>query len=225
MRIISYIDGFNLFFGALKAVTPKSQIPQAQYQQLKQNKHKLRWLNLYDLIKQFTKPQQNIIKINYYTAEIKPLYAGDLSPVRQQTYFSALATIPEINIVKGRFYQNAKKMFQYPMTNPPTTVTVLKSEEKGSDVNMASHMVYDACMDNFDLAVIITNDSDLLEPIKIIKALGKDFLILCPHSSYCHEFATNFGLANMRKITSSHLKKARFPSQINAHIQCPPKWL
>jgi uncharacterized LabA/DUF88 family protein len=46
---------------------------------------------------------------------------------------------------------------------------VLKSEEKGSDVNLAAHLMRDAYQGACDCAVIISNDSDLLTPIQMVK--------------------------------------------------------
>ena len=53
--------------------------------------------------------------------------------------------------------------------NPSKSVRVIKTEEKGSDVNIAAHLVNDGHKQLFDVAVLITNDSDLLEPLKIVR--------------------------------------------------------
>ena len=64
---------------------------------------------------------------------------------------------------------------------PQQYVRVIKTEEKGSDVNLATHLLHDAHMNRFDIAVVVSNDSDLLEPIKIIRqSLGKRVGILNP---------------------------------------------
>jgi len=47
-------------------------------------------------------------------------------------------------------------------------VEVLRAEEKGSDVNLATHLVRDAFRGEFDVAVVISNDSALYEPIRIV---------------------------------------------------------
>ena len=61
---------------------------------------------------------------------------------------------------------------------------VIKTEEKGSDVNLATHLLHDAHMGRFDIAVVVSNDSDLLEPIKIVRGqLGKKVGILNPHKN------------------------------------------
>ncbi|MEA5455643.1 NYN domain-containing protein [Sinomonas sp. JGH33] len=63
----------------------------------------------------------------------------------------------------------------------PRTVEVIKTEEKGSDVNLASHLLLDACQSRADFYAIATNDSDLAEPIRMVKKeLGKPVGILYP---------------------------------------------
>ena len=41
-------------------------------------------------------------------------------------------------------------------------------EEKGSDVNMAAHLLNDAWQDLFESAVVISNDTDLVVPIRMV---------------------------------------------------------
>jgi uncharacterized LabA/DUF88 family protein len=61
-------------------------------------------------------------------------------------------------------------------------VKVLKSEEKGSDVNLASHLLIDCYLSDCDIAVIVSNDSDLVFPIEHVKQrLGKIIGIVNPH--------------------------------------------
>jgi uncharacterized LabA/DUF88 family protein len=65
---------------------------------------------------------------------------------------------------------------------PQRYARVIKTEEKGSDVNLATHLLHDAHRGRFDVAVVISNDSDLLEPIRIVRReLGKSVGILNPH--------------------------------------------
>ena len=60
-----------------------------------------------------------------------------------------------------------------PVANPqpgePKYIQVIKTEEKGSDVNIATHLVNDGYKRNYQVAVIISNDSDLVEPVKIVR--------------------------------------------------------
>jgi uncharacterized LabA/DUF88 family protein len=56
---------------------------------------------------------------------------------------------------------------------PPIQVEVWKNEEKGSDVNLALHLLNDAWQDAFDCAVVVSNDSDLAEALRMVKAIHK----------------------------------------------------
>ncbi len=46
----------------------------------------------------------------------------------------------------------------------PVIVDVIKTQEKGSDVNLATYMLLDAFRQESDIAVVISNDSDLRSP-------------------------------------------------------------
>lgn len=232
MNINVYIDGYNLFYGALKSPKVDLNAPlniQSIQQQKIDSTRRLRWLNPEELVCRFIKHPFTINKIKFYTADIIAFYNGHKAPERQAEYYKALCTLPNIEIHKGRFYKNKASMPAYPITNPIAMVNVLKTEEKGSDVNLATHLVYDACQGNFDMAVIITNDSDLLEPIKTVQILGKKILILCPHPKFCYEFTKEFGTVRMRKIESRDLKASQFDDKLydshrNLITQRPAKW-
>ena len=56
-----------------------------------------------------------------------------------------------------------------PPPGGPRTVEVIKTEEKGSDVNLATHLLADAFRHDCEAAVVITNDSDLAEPIRVVR--------------------------------------------------------
>jgi hypothetical protein len=72
-------------------------------------------------------------------------------------------------------------------------VEVLKTEEKGSDVNIAAHLVNDAHKGRFEAAVLITNDSDLLTPMQIVRRELKEKPVLTEKSFAAAE-SSFFGL-------------------------------
>ena len=70
-----------------------------------------------------------------------------------------------------------------PKVDPPhNTVKVLKTEEKGSDVNLSVHVLNDAWKDKYDCAVIVTNDSDMSEALRLVKRQfpGKKLILIAP---------------------------------------------
>ena len=160
-----YIDGFNLFYGALKK-TP------------------YRWLNVERLC-HLLLPQNTIGEIKYFTAMVSARPDDPDQPVRQSLYLRALATLPCVSVHYGHFLTHKVWMPQVPVLGQPQQyVRVIKTEEKGSDVNLATHLLHDAHMDRFDVAVIITNDSDLLGPVRIVREqLGKSVGALNPHKN------------------------------------------
>lgn len=103
-------------------------------------------------------------------------------------------------------------------------------EEKGSDVNLAVHLVNDAWADCFETAVVITNDTDLITPIQIVTGqLGKPVILLSPP----HGFDTPPGLADaatsVLHINASHLRRAQFPDVVarsggKPDQHKPPNW-
>jgi uncharacterized LabA/DUF88 family protein len=59
-----------------------------------------------------------------------------------------------------------------PLVNPAggkRFENVIKTEEKGSDVNLAVHLLNDVWLDRYDSAVVVSNDSDLAEAMRLVK--------------------------------------------------------
>lgn len=160
-----YIDGFNLYYGALRN-TP------------------YRWLNL-EALCQLLLPKNTIGEIKYFTALVSARPNDPDQPVRQQLYLRALRTLPKVSVHLGHFLTHKVTMaLAVPTGQAAQYVKVIKTEEKGSDVNLATHLLHDAHMGRFDTAVVLSNDSDLLEPIKIVRReLHKQVGILNPHAT------------------------------------------
>ena len=126
-------------------------------------------------------PNDRVIAIKYYTARISARPGNPGAPNDQQIYLRALRTIPNLSITYGHFLTHSVSMALTGVT-PTKRVWVDKIEEKGSDVNLAAHLVRDAFQRAFEVAVLITNDSDLSEPVRIVRQeLNLPVGILNPH--------------------------------------------
>lgn len=79
------------------------------------------------------------------------------------------AYIPEIKIFYGHFLTHEVFAPLAEPTDEVKTVKIIKTEEKGSDVNIAVHLLNDAWLNNYDCAVIVSNDSDLAEAVRLVK--------------------------------------------------------
>jgi len=147
MKTMLYIDGFNLYYSAVKGTS-------------------LRWLNPHALVARVF-PRNQIIGTKYFTASVSPLPGNLDQPVRQAVYWRALRTLPNFEIVKGDFRtRKVRATVVYP---PPKTIEVFKTEEKGSDVNLAAHLLIDGFSGRYDCAIVVSGDSDLVTPIRMVR--------------------------------------------------------
>ena len=184
-----YVDGFNLYYGALKRTPYK-------------------WLDLAKLC-QLMLPQDVVQHIYYYTARVSARPHNPTAPVDQQIYIRALRTIPNLSISYGHFLTHSVRMTLSAVT-PTQQVWVDKTEEKGSDVNLATHLVRDAFQKRFELAVLVTNDSDLAEPVRIVtQELALPVGILNPHQY--HNQVLKRLATFVKRIRQSALHASQFP--------------
>jgi hypothetical protein len=159
MRTVVYIDGFNLYYRALKG-TP------------------FKWLNIQTLCESVLPKNIVIHEVNYYTARVSGRINAN-SPRDQHLYLKALTSLSKVKLHFGSFQTQNKWMFlnqpvqlrptgQGALNSNPKYACVVKTEEKGSDVNLGVHLVRDALLGKFDHAAVITNDTDLAEPLRIV---------------------------------------------------------
>ena len=150
LRTIVYVDGFNLYYGACR-------------------KPGRRWLDLSALAVRLL-PNDEIFEIAYCTANIKKDPTDPDKQDRQRIYHRALATIPNLEIYLGRFLP--KEVRGELVDQPPgehLIRTVKTFEEKGTDVNIAAHLLKDGYDGRYKSAAVITNDGDLKMPIEIVR--------------------------------------------------------
>jgi uncharacterized LabA/DUF88 family protein len=207
-----YIDAFNLYYGCLKASPYK-------------------WLNLVEFCRlSFPPPTNQLNRVRYFTARVKPYPSDPQQPARQNTLLRALATLPELTIHYGQFRKSPTYLkLVNPPAGGPDTAQVWKSGEKGSDVNLATYLLLDAFRNEYEAAVVVSNDSDLVEPIRVVRhELGKRVVIVFPVRPGSH------GSNELKKVAShhqtvdpAHLAVAQLPLQLtDAHgtITKPVSW-
>lgn len=216
-KTIVYIDGFNLFYRALKGTPNK-------------------WLDLYKLCVASLPKDCEIVAIKYYTARVSGKINPD-SPKDQQTYLNALSSIPCFTAYFGSFQVTEKisflaqpLLFQPAPTRPqvpaPRFANVVKTEEKGSDVNLGVHLVRDAFTGAFDQAAVLTNDTDLNEPIRIVaKELKLPIILLTPVNKPAKGLQL---LATSVRHISPYISTSLFQSPVigkdGREFHKPPTW-
>lgn len=217
MRTIIYVDGFNLYYRALK------YNPQ------------FKWLNVKALAEDVLSSANEVTAVKYYTARISARIDED-APRRQQIYFDALETIQGLEIFQGKFLvtkpyaalapppPNGKP----PFLPWPNVVRIVKTEEKGSDVNLGAHLVRDAFTNAFDVAVVLSNDTDLCEPIRIVaEELKKPVGIICPAENVANDLKKVASF--IRHISHSRLARTQFPNPVvdakGQELHRPTTWV
>ena len=183
-NIMVYIDGFNLYFGI------KDKFPS------------LKWLNVHALSQAILQPHQALVGVKYFTARI----SGNPQKVgRQNTYLRALQTTPT-ELIYGHY--NSSKV-----TCTSCGVIRNKNEEKMTDVNIAVSMLVDAMDNVYDTAILISGDSDLAPPIKLVKEKFNKRVVIA--------FPPNRSNNSIIKISNGYfylnrpnLLQAQFPAQI-----------
>lgn len=209
LRTYAYVDGFNLYYRALR-------------------KTSFKWLNIRALLETVLDPENDLQAIRYYTANVSGKLDPDC-PKRQQVYLRALETIPGLTITKGKFLVSLKWA---PMEDPPShlfrpspeMVQIIRTDEKGSDVNLASHLLRDGFQDLYDVAVVVTNDTDLVEPVRIVvQDLKKPVGLVCPSPQAAKSLKKVASF--VKHLNPGRLSAAQFDPVIpGTTIMRPPSW-
>ncbi len=148
-------------------------------------------------------------------------------PRRQQIYLKALQTVSEIEIYYGKFLVHPVRLpLQTSLPDGTRAVWVMKTEEKGSDVNLASHLIHDAHRGAFEAAAVVSSDTDLVEPVRIVsQEIGLPVCLLPPQIEGSKSLKG--AATEVRKIGSARLRQAQFPDVIHGsggEIRKPGSW-
>ena len=211
MRTNVYVDGFNLYYGSVRGTAFK-------------------WLNPMALAQRVLPRGYTINRIRYFTAYITPRPEDPAQLTRQVTFLRALRTIPSLSIHLGQFTTHIVSMrLANPGPNDPVKVRVVKTSEKGSDVNLASYLLFDGFKGDYECALVVSNDSDLAEPIRLVTSeLLLPVWVLNPEprrskaSGALRDVATCY-----RRIRRSMLAASQFPETMRdakGTFRKPSRW-
>ena len=207
IRINVYIDGLNLYYRALRG-TP------------------YRWLDIGKLARLLL-PRHDLGRIHYFTTLAANRPGDPTQAQRQQAYLRALQTVPSLSIHYGHLLAKRKRrpLAQQPQTGP-RTVEILDTEEKGSDVNLASYLLLDGFENEYGLAVVVSNDSDLELPIRMARTrLDKQIGVFDP--SRRRSFELHNAASWYRPLRQGPLSASLFPdtlSDVQGSITKPSGW-
>lgn len=188
-RVLVYLDGFNLYFGMREAGFDYC-----------------RWLDVKKLAANLSKPNQQIVGVKYFTSRVSN---NPSKQKRQTTYLEALEALG-IDIIFGHYQNNVTEC-------KSCGHSWQDSKEKMTDVNIATHMIVDAYQDKYDVAILISGDSDLVPPIRAIHSNfpKKSVFVAFPPKRH------NVTVANAAKGSMIIGRKKLVDSQLPDEVQKP----
>ena len=200
-RVIAYVDGFNLYFG-LKS----------------KGWHRYYWLNIQLLAQNLLKPNQSLLLTKYFTARIS---SPPDKQRRQSTFIEALETLNDFQIFYGKYQLNPRQCSHCGFQDEVP-------HEKMTDVNIAVEILKDAYQDKFDVALLISADSDLVPSIKTVRELfpNKRVVIASPPARYSVDLVNSANRSFV--ISRRNIAKSLLPEEIKKKdgyiLRCPLSW-
>jgi len=204
-----YVDGFNLYYRALRE-TP------------------FNWLDLRRLAETLF-PEDAIHRVCYFTARLNARPEDPAQPQRQQAYLRALATLSGFEVYYGAFRNRTSLR---PLANPiaglPAHVLVRDSEEKGSDVNLATRLLVDGFNSQYEQAVLVSNDADFSGAIRYVRDhLGLRVTLVNPDPRNASPRDLSNAATYVKRLRKSHLRRSQFPYTLTdavGAIKKPVNW-
>lgn len=199
-KVITYIDGYNLYYG-LRA----------------QGWKRFYWQNLQKLSEQFLRKDQALIETKYFTTIVK--FPND-KRLRQQIFLEALQTFPDLRIFYGHFLSDD-------ITCRKCGHTYTTHHEKMTDVNISVELMTDAFQDRFDVAFLLSADSDLIHPVRTVQQLFPKKKVVSIFPPGRHSTALQKVSKGTLRIGHVELSKSLFPDQVSKGgitLQRPKEW-
>ncbi len=220
-RAIVYFDGFNFYNGCFNNLARPHTW------------RRYKWLDPGRYC-QLMFPTLDIVHIRYFTARLKPTPVDPDAPAKQHEYLRALSTVPQLTIHEGQFLIHRKRRYVANATparelyaEPLRQEWVVVPEEKGSDVNLATWLVADAFRQSCERAVVVSNDSDLAVPLRLVcEELGQRAILLNPQVSMAWHLSQIPNVEH-RRVTLKALAAAQFPAELtdnHGRITRPEGW-
>lgn len=188
-----YVDGFNFYYGAVRGTRYK-------------------WLNLRALLDEVLR-KNDVGRIYYFTALVKPTQDDPQKPSRQQTYIRALQTLNDLEVEYGQYVSKVRELRR---ADNRGTLEVRWRKEKGSDVNLATRLMDDFYQDRFEAAAVVSNDSDLAAPIRTINSRREQPVGIVIPTKWKNEPSQELteAAAFRYRIRKKALRESQFPETV-----------
>jgi len=198
----NFLVGFNLYHG-IKA---------------KENWDRFLWLDLHALAASFLVGDQELHLTKYCTSRIS---SPPARVKRQSIFIDALKASGGVEVIEGKFQH-------VPVACGKCGHSWDDYEEKQTDVNIAVELLVDAQQDEYDVAFVISGDTDLIPAFKAVRQkYGKRIVALFPPCRVSNDLGRYADTAI--PIGRAKLAQSRLPEEIktaSGHVlRCPDQWV
>lgn len=202
LRVAAYVDGLNLYYGL---------------------RHKgwghLCWIDPHQLIEQLIRPGFVVHRVRYFTARVKqPTDKRD----RQTAYLDALRATSAAEVVYGEFYEKPRRCLA-------CGHQWVSHEEKMTDTAIGVNLVADAFTNEFDMALLVGGDTDIVPAIKMVRRHFPSKRIEAWFPPSRKNQAVTDVCDDEGQVNHDHLKAAVMPDQIEVApgvtVHRPATWI
>lgn len=217
MKIGIYIDGFNLYYGLFRHGPPECK----QY----------KWLNPVLMGQELAfrlKLGGEVSRVRYFTAPSKRNPDDPGQSTRQQMLVRAMETCPEVSIHWGQHIDTIKH--GYLIDDESKAIQRFSTrEEKGSDVSLGVYLVRDAALNDVDVAILVSNDSDLADAVSVaVQDMGTPVYVASPQPRRHISRKLQERASGVLVIDASCLAGCQFPNPVidrkGRQIHKPEAW-
>jgi len=203
LRFMAFVDGYNLYH----YINDNFELKQ------------FKWLNLRSLCEKFLPRNAFLCRVLYFSA-----FAtwDSTKEGRHRLYVGALNTVG-VEEKMGDFKNETDTIY----IKRGLSLSYTHRKEKKTDVKLACELVLAAKKDEFDIALLITSDSDFVPAIKIVQEecpLKKIWLLRS--NKRTTELQDN--VDKYFKIRKANLRDSQFPQQVQLNsgtvVHKPPSW-
>lgn len=219
-KVVFYIDGFNFYNGLRNAAEIVDKKPGSNRWK------KFYWIDIVKFCSSLLRNDEQLVYVRYFTA--RPLSAGKRSRQNRLMKVNEVINNDLLKITYGEYFEKevrcqaiCKELFTVP-------------EEKQTDVNIASAILEDYFTGICDKSILISADSDLLPPMKVISKMNKrldrehDVEVCFPPGRYSSEiYNCRTIMVRLLKGYRSAFNKALLPEEVvikERKIEIPTKW-
>ena len=143
-------------------------------------------------------PEERVKEVYYFTARLKTLRGDGSRRQRQDVYLRALTALPNVNMVYGNYQRRGRSW-----------------EEKKTDVNIATAMIFDAFEGGTSHVAVVSNDSDLVTPVQRIRdELGLRVTVVNPVLGQRTHRELRDASSDVLEIEKDHLRASLLPSRL-----------